>query len=187
VLIDRHMPVFDVSERHASSVSAPAERTYAAARTVNLARSGLVRRLFAARGLVAPARASGRGRRDPRTFTLDDLVRTGFVWLEDQAPDELVLGVVGAFWTPSGGIRRVAVEDFDAFDEPGLAKAVWNFRVIADGGARSILTTETRIRVPDDPSRRKFLLYWAVIGPFSAAIRRRTLALVASRAAGTMG
>jgi hypothetical protein len=180
VLIDRHMPTFDVAERHATVVDAPAERTYAAARGVDLAGSAVVRALFAARRLPALVRRTGK--RHARTMTLDDLVRGGFVLLEDDAPEEMVLGVVGTFWTPRGGIRRVPAEAFAAFDERGFAKAVWNFRVVPDGDGRSFLSTETRVRVPDDASRRKFLLYWSVVGPFSAAIRKRTLALIATRA-----
>jgi hypothetical protein len=184
VLIDRHMPVFDVAERHATVVDAPADRTYEAARHVDLSGSAVVRALFAARGMPAIIRRSSR-RRAPggrRSMTLDDLVRAGFVWLEDAPPEEMVLGVIGAFWTPRGGIRRVPADEFESFDEPGFAKAAWNFRVLPDGGTRSFLTTETRVGVPDGPSRKRFLLYWSVVGPFSAAIRRRALALVAADA-----
>jgi hypothetical protein len=44
------------------------------------------------------------------------------------------------------------------------------------------VVTETRVRVPDDASRRKFLLYWAVIGSFSGLIRRQALGLVKAEA-----
>lgn len=118
-------------------------------------------------------------------MTLDDLARAGFVWLEDAPPEELVLGVVGAFWTPRGRIHRLPADAFDAFEQPGLAKAAWNFRVLPDGETRSFLTTETRVRVPDEASRRRFLLYWSVVGPFSATIRRRALALIAADASGS--
>jgi hypothetical protein len=187
VLIDRHMPVFDVAERHATVVDAPADRTYAAVRHVDLAGSAVIRTLYAARRTFALSRRSsghrGAGRR--RSMTLDDLVCDGFVWLEDVPPEELVLGVVGAFWTPRGRIHRLPADAFDAFDRPGLAKAAWNFRVLPDGDTRSFLTTETRVHVPDEGSRRKFLLYWSVVGPFSATIRRRALALIAADASGS--
>jgi hypothetical protein len=183
VLIDRHMPTFDVSERHSTVVDAPAERTYEAVRGVDLAGSRLVRALFAARGLPALLRRSrDRGAGRVSRMSLDDLVRAGFVWLEDSPPEEMVLGIVGAFWTPRGGVKHVPAQAFDAFDEPGLAKAVWNFRVVPDGERRSFLTTETRVRVPDDAARKRFLLYWSVVGPFSATIRKRALALVAASA-----
>jgi hypothetical protein len=40
------------------------------------------------------------------------------------------------------------------------------------------------VRVPDEGSRRKFLLYWAVVGSFSGVIRRKALALVKADAEG---
>jgi len=175
VLIDEFMPSFDVSERHHAMVHAPAERAYEATRRVDLARSRLVRALFAARGIPLLV----RGRRLPsRRMTLDDLVKAGFMWLGEEPDREIVLGVVGTFWKPTGGIRRIDPAEFASFDEHGVAKAAWNFRVIPDGDEQSFVITETRVRVPDEASRRKFLLYWAVIGSFSGLIRKQALSLV---------
>jgi hypothetical protein len=175
VLIDDFMPTFDVSERHHTMVQAPAERTYEATRRLDLARSRVVRALYTARGIPLMVR---RRRPRPRAMTLDDLVQSGFVWLGQDPDRELVLGVVGTFWKPMGGVRRIEASEFAAFDEPGVAKAAWNFRVIPDGDDRSFVLTETRVRVPDDASRRKFVLYWAVIGSFSGVIRKQALMLI---------
>jgi hypothetical protein len=176
VLIDDFMPNFDVSERHHTLVLAPVEDAYAAARKVDLVRSRVVRGLLAARGI--PARVRRRHRAVPRTMTLDDLMAAGFVWLGEDPGREFVLGLVGTFWKPTGGLSRVDPSEFASFDEPGQAKATWNFRTIPDGDDRSFVTTETRVRVPDEPSRRKFLLYWAAIGPFSGVIRKQALSLI---------
>ena len=176
VLIDDLMPTFDVSERHHALALAPADQTYEAARRVDLARSRVVRALLAARGIPGLVRA--RRRPPPRTMTVDDLIAAGFVWLGEEPGREFVLGLVGTFWKPSGGVRRVEPREFAAFDEPGQAKGVWNFRVIPDGDERTFVSTETRVRVPDDPSRRKFLLYWAAVGPFSGIVRKQALALI---------
>jgi hypothetical protein len=175
VLIDRYLHEYDVVERHHELVLAPAEKTYEALRSVDLSRSRLVRGLLAARGL--PRLVRGR-RSKPGSLTIDDLLRAGFVWLDEEPGRELVLGVIGTFWKPGGGVRRVEPAEFAAFDEPGLAKAVWNFRVLPDGSGRSFVTSETRVRVSDEATRRKFLLYWAAIGPFSGLIRKRALRLV---------
>jgi len=175
VLIDRYLHEYDVVERHHELVLADAERTYGAVRSVDLSRSRLVRGLVAARGL--PRLVRGK-RSASASLTIDDLLRGGFVWLDEDPGRELVLGVIGTFWRPGGGVRRVEPAEFAAFDEPGLAKAVWNFRVLPDGEGRSFVTTETRVRVPDEATRRKFLLYWAAIGPFSGLIRKRALRLV---------
>lgn len=111
-------------------------------------------------------------------MTLDDLVRGGFVWLGEDSGHEFVLGVVGAFWKPRGGLRRVEADEFAFYDEPGQAKAAWSFRALPDGDDRSFVITETRVQVPDEAARRKFVLYWAVIGPFSGIIRKQALGLI---------
>jgi hypothetical protein len=57
-------------------------------------------------------------------------------------------------------------------------------RIVTDfrsDGAR--LTTETRVAAVDDAARRSFRVYWLVVGPFSAVIRKRWLAAIAKRAA----
>jgi hypothetical protein len=170
------MPEFDVSEHHVTRVHAPADRAYQAARQVDLGRSRVIRGLLSARGI--PLLIRSRRRPPPRTMTLDDLVNDGFVWLAQQPPEELVLGVAGSFWRPSGRVLHLAGSEFESFGSPGFAKAAWNFRVIPLDESRSIVATETRVRVPDDESRRKFLLYWAAIGPFSGLVRRQALALI---------
>jgi hypothetical protein len=175
VLIDRFMPEFDISEHHLLRIEASPERAFDAARGVDLARSKTIRALFAARGL--PALLRGR-RSGPRTMTLDDLVRAGFVWLAEEPPTEMVLGVAGSFWRPKGGVVRIDADDFESFRRDGLAKGVWNFRVVPVDEATSIVTTETRVQVPDEDSRHRFLLYWAAIGPFSGLIRKQALALI---------
>src|SRR5437660_6798770 len=99
------MPEFDISEHHLVRVEASPERAYDAARGVDLARSRAIRALFAARGI--PWLVRGR-RPTPGTMRLDDLVKAGFVWLAEDPPTELVLGVVGSFWRPRGGVVRIA-------------------------------------------------------------------------------
>jgi hypothetical protein len=45
----------------------------------------------------------------------------------------------------------------------------------------SLLTTETRVHALSPRARRLFRLYWLVVGPFSALIRRRWLKAIAQR------
>jgi hypothetical protein len=72
-------------------------------------------------------------------------------------------------------LRRLSREEFRRFDEPGYARATWNFAVepVAEGVTR--LTTETRVMCADRNARHKFRAYWAVVGPFSGLIRTRAL------------
>ena len=68
-------------------------------------------------------------------------------------------------------------EDFVNYIESGSARASINFRVKPLEGGRSRLSTETRVRCFGG-GQRKFKLYWALIGSFSAWIRRDWLRLI---------
>ena len=57
-----------------------------------------------------------------------------------------------------------------------IAVAIW----AEDAEAGSILRTETRVRARGGRARRAFCLYWLLVGPFSALIRRRWLRAAAS-------
>lgn len=161
------MPRYDVVERHRTRVVAPPDLTYAAVRRVDLGRSTTVRVLFGLRGMRRTAR-----------ITLDDLLARGFVLLGEEPGEELVLGLVGRFWTPGGGLRQVAPDAFATFEEPGFARTAWNFRVSAARDNSSTLSTETRVLCTDERARRSFRRYWRLVRPFSGAIRRRSLELI---------
>lgn len=60
-------------------------------------------------------------------------------------------------------------------------KIAFDFRAEPRAGG-SVLTTETRVHALTPRARRLFRLYWLVVGPFSALIRRRWLKAIAARA-----
>ncbi|MEP7335602.1 MAG: hypothetical protein ABI717_07460, partial [Actinomycetota bacterium] len=64
------------------------------------------------------------------------------------------------------------------FAEPGYAKMAFNFRL-----EDRVLSTETRVLLTDERSRKLFRRYWIVIRPFSGLIRREWLRAIARRAA----
>lgn len=176
MLIDDYMPVADFAERHAVRVAAPPERAWRAVRTLDMRGSPLIRGLFALRSL--PALLAGRRSRGPALgTTMEGLLRTGFVLLAEQAPREIVLGLAGRFWTPTGGLTRIEPGEFRGFARPGMAVAAWNFTILpADGG--SLVATETRVRCTDAASLRSFRRYWRVVRPFSGLIRLEGLRAV---------
>jgi hypothetical protein len=177
MLIDEVLPVFDDAEHHDIEVSASPARVYLAVRRLDLSSSVLVRALFFLRGL--PALFSRQAIPDQGLgLTLDDLLASGFILLGERADEEIVLGVVGRFWTPTGDIRRLRPEEFAAFDEPGYAKVAWNFAIAPLAGGTAQLSTETRIRCLDDASRRRFARYWFFVRPFSGLVRRLMLQAV---------
>ena len=178
-LLDRLLPRYDAVEHHEIGVDAPVAAAYAAVRELDLGRSPLIAALLAVRGI--PALLTGR-RSITRRVGLDAILQTGFVLLAEDPPHELVLGVVGKFWQPTSGIRRITADEFERFDEPGFAKGVWNFTVRADGPDRSVVATETRVHCTDATARRRFLRYWRLVGPFSALIRVLLLRSIAHAA-----
>ena len=176
MLIDRFLPEPEVRSGHETVVNAPAERVWAAARTLDLARSPVVKVLFGLRSL--PGLLSRGTRKRRLGADMEGLLGSGFVLLDEAPGDEVVLGLVGRFWTPSGGIIRVAPEEFAAFDQPGFAVAAWNFTVRGPAAGPVRLATETRVRLTDPASRRSFRAYWRFVGPFSGLIRREMLRTV---------
>lgn len=174
MLIDEFMPEPHFAERHAIRVAAPPERAWAAVRALDLRRSWIVRGLFALRSVPAlfgGARGRGLG------ADMDGLLRSGFVLLAERPPREIVLGLAGKFWRPTGNISRVEPDEFRDFDRPGMALATWNFTILpTDEG--SLVATETRVRCTDDDARRSFARYWRVIRPFSGLVRHEALRAV---------
>jgi hypothetical protein len=167
---DELLPEFDVEAQHALDIAAPTAVVYAKARELEMSGSVLIRGLFRLRGLPASA------------LNAEGLRRLRFKPLRDQPPRGFVLGIIGQFWTPKGRLVDFDPEAFTDFDERGYAKAIWSFDLTSTSGEATRLRTLTRIQTLDPDSRRRFRLYWAVIGPFSAMIRMRVLRLVESAA-----
>jgi hypothetical protein len=183
VLIDRFLPHAEVRSRHEVTVRATAGRTWAAARSLELGRSPLVKVLFGLRslpGLLARRRPAHAG----LGVNMEGLLRSGFVILAEAPGDEIVLGLVGRFWTPTGGLIRIDPADFAAFDRPGYAVAAWNFTLRGPAEGPVLLATETRVRCTDAASRRRFRAYWTLVGPFSGLIRGEMLRSVRRGAEG---
>ena len=71
--------------------------------------------------------------------------------------------------------------EFVAGLSPGALRIAFDLRA-EPGTGGSVLSTETRVHAFTPRARRAFRLYWLVVGPFSALIRRRWLKAVAARA-----
>jgi hypothetical protein len=172
MLLGRYMPDFDQRESHSIAIAAPPEVALAETRRLTAREVPLFTVLMALR---SPAAVLG-GRLSLDRPILEEFQRAGFALLAER-PDEIVLGGVGRFWTPSGGLRRVPAEKFADFAEPGWAKAAVNFHAApADG--RTLLSTETRVLATDERARLSFGRYWRLVHPGSAAIRRTWLRAV---------
>ena len=116
------MPGYQIASRHSRIVQAPAATVYAEIRRVDFGQAPLVRALVALRGL--PARLRHRGPR-PAPRPRGQGLPPGFVLLAERPGRELVLGVAGQFWRPSGNIARLAdAAAWHAYQAPSTARAV---------------------------------------------------------------
>lgn len=165
MLIDEYLPAYDAVERHSTLVRASPERVYSALRTTDLARSPLVRWLLAARVLPEILKHGGSGRPRPKTRQLPAFEEQGFAVLAENPPRELRIGLVGSFWTLSGGLRPVDAKTFVALQPAGTARAAWNFSIAPGVNGDCELSTETRVQCADAASRQRFRAYWMLIRP----------------------
>jgi hypothetical protein len=181
-LLDGVAPHWHFNEVHRRVVGAAPGAVWAAMAQVTLGEMRLSRLLFALRSL--PARLIGGGGLPRATDepVLAQMYGFGFVPLGDEVERELVAGVIGRSWKPTGEIVRVAgADEFAAFDRPGFIKAAMNF-LLEPVGPRTELVTETRVVATSDGARRAFLPYWIAIRAGSGAIRRDWLRAIAERA-----
>jgi hypothetical protein len=170
VLLDAVLPEYDVSKRHRVSIRASRERVFEEILRYDFRDSRVTRVLMALRGYGGRVRR--RVNREQQGTLSESLTRFGFTPLAEAPGEELVFGLVGQFWRPSGGLRTVSASEFAGFRESGFAKAAWNLLCAKTADpAVTELSTETRVVCYGDAARRKFLLYWRVVEPFSGLIR----------------
>lgn len=182
--LDRFLPEYRHNEVHDAVIPASLEAVRRAVREVKGKEIALARLLFGIR--LLPGRLLGRRmpeRYDEKTI-VDSALASGFIRLSE-SPDEIVLGVVGQFWKLTGEIVRLSgPEEFLAFSREGYAKGAVDFTLeeLADGRVR--LRTETRVLPLGREAARRFGLYWTVVHPGSALLRRAWLQAIRRRAEG---
>jgi hypothetical protein len=175
MLLDRYFPHHDFREIHAVPTCASSQAVLHALRKITPADVPLVRTLMGIRSLPALLFGGAPFRSKRHTPFLDQIIGSGFLLLEE-TKNEVLLGTIGKFWRPSGGLcpEILAAEEFRSFAEPGWAKVGWNFVVEGEGDNRRI-RTETRICCTDESSRTLFGFYWWIVRPGSGMIRKSIL------------
>lgn len=155
--LDPFIPRFDVRERFAIEVAAPAERVLATAIGFDLQSPRAIRAIFRAREWIMGS--STMPRREP-TGLLDELRGLGWGVLEE-VPGRLV--VCGAWcepWQADVRFHAIAPGEFAAYAEPGRVKIAWTLEVEPLAAARCRFAHETRVVATDEPARRRFRRYW---------------------------
>ena len=178
-LLDAFMPHYDVYDRHAIAVAAPPAITMAAAKTMELDSSRIIRAIFKGRELILRSRPDTIAR--PKAL-LQQMTTLGWVMLAD-TPTEIVMGAVTKPWEPNPVFRSIPASDFAAFAEPDYVKIAWTLRV-EDASGGSTFRTETRAVATDPEARKKFRVYWSLLSPGIIVIRAaivRALAAAAER------
>jgi hypothetical protein len=181
-LLDSWLPTYEFSEHHAKRVRAPANEARRALHEITIARLPLVRALMMLRALpglfVAPRATLARLReRAAGGQRMGLMALEGFTLLADE-PHEVVLGLTGRFWRASGEILQSDATTFRDAPPAGAARVAMNFLLTPRDDGTTLVSTETRIHVPDAAARRKFAWYWRVIRLGSGAIRHAMLGAV---------
>lgn len=179
--LDDFVPSCQFREVHSIRIHAPADAVYRAARSVTAREI----RFFRLLTWIRSPRFSRAGREDILAAPadkplLDVALRSGFVLLAEDAGRELVFGTILCGRPP--GVTRGSPQDFVDLDRKGLCKVAMNFRLREEGGGWIRLSTETRVLTLDPAARRQFAVYWRVISPGSALIRRMWLEAIRRRA-----
>lgn len=158
--LDEFAPAWQFHEVHSKRIDAPPAQVYEAIKQVRANEILLFRTLTWIRrgGRALPEGILNPGDREP---ILDVAARSGFYYLADEAPREMVVQT-------KIGPRILATMNF----------------LVRPDGTGSIVTTETRVFASTPWARRRFTKYWRVIYPGSALIRRMWLRAIAKRAIG---
>ena len=176
--LDSWLPAPDVSAIHSIDIGAPRARVYQTLKVTDFGANRLVAALMALRAipaLLTSPRATWKKLGHPscraQGVPAASLLGGAFTVLEDVADEEIVLGITGRFWTPTGTLTATDSKRFRDPLPPGLAQAAWNFQCRALSPDATRLVTETRVRCADAATRRSFLRYWRLIAPGSGLIR----------------
>ena len=182
--LDEFAPAWQFSEFHTIRIAAPPPRVYEAIKHVRADEIVLFRTLTWIRrgGRPLPASILDAAGRES---LLDLATRTSFVWLADEPPREMVVGTV--IVAPPGTRGKLTPQVFQKPLPPGFVLATMNFVVTPDANSGSIVSTETRVSANSPSTRRRFAVYWRLIYPGSAIIRRMWLRAVERRATGPDG
>ena len=184
MLIDEYLPTYDANEVHETVINAPIDRVYPLVRSLDLGDSVLASP-FRAYQRAARWMSPDAARTTRDGLSLQSFLDYGFVLLAEQPPREVVIGLTERVGLGER-VRPLQGEAFKTFNEPGFARAAWNFSLQPLDASRTRLVTETRVLCNDPQSRRRFGVYWRFIRVFSGMIRveiLRTVKKSAERAA----
>ena len=170
MLQDKYLPHYHFNEKHDILITRSPQEIYQLIDKLDFSESKVIRLLFALRGMPA------------RMMNKKGLEKNGIVELEKKKDDEIIIGLIGQFWRPSGNLQKFRPDEFIPFSAAGFAKASWNFQLIPESDKFTRLETETRIYCLDEKTKKSFSRYWFLIRPFSGMIRNAVLRSIKRKA-----
>src|SRR5712692_2339806 len=177
MLIDSFAANPDAVEIHRIAISVSPDIVYRALWAADLG-NPVIKLLLGLRMLPGFISRGCRSRPRNQKITLQTLIDSQCGLLTEEPNHEVVFGVTGKFWRPTGNVLPFDRASFNSPVPPGMARAVWSFTVEQSENGQTILSTETRVICGDRNSRRKFRAYWFFVRPFSGLIRRLMLRAV---------
>lgn len=191
--LDEFVPEWQFAERHEIRIHAPPERVEEAARAVTAREIRLFLLLTRIRHPRLPWKRTPESilAPSPDRPILQVALESGFLLLAEEPEREIAFGTLVLL---PAELRRLPPAErerlrarwspamFRDLSEPGFAKAGMNFLLFDEGDGWTRLVTETRVFATDAGARRRFALYWRLIYPGSALIRRMWLAAIRDRA-----
>jgi len=162
MLIEKYMPEYHFAEKHSILIKQSPQHIWPIIDQMDMSGSRIIRFLFALRGMPA------------RMTSLEGLSKERFIRLEQKQNEDLVIGLIGQFWKPSGNLQLFSPPDFTNWNHEGFCKGTWDF-TIRPQGDYSLVETETRVFCTNEKTRQQFSRYWFFIRPFSGLIRKEIL------------
>ncbi len=182
--LDGILPRYHFAEHHERRIPATPAQVWRALHEVTAADIRFFRTLTAIRRFGRPGPEDILNAPAHRPI-LDVALSTTFVSLAADINREVVVGTTVI--SPAGATGPRTPDEFRTVSALGFAVAAMNFRIEAQPGGGSLLTTDTRVFATDPSTRRRFARYWSLIYPGSALIRRQWLAAVDRRSRGRRG
>ena len=182
--LNYYLAKYDFVEKHKININSSKEKVFQAIWSLDINKSKIIRILFSLRGFYGML---GLGKKPANLehigLSFEELIKkSGFIPLEEVRNQEIVVGLVGKFWQPTGKIQRLKATDFMNYYQTGYGKVAWNLYIMQNTGNNVTLSTETRIRCLGFQAKCLFLLYWMVIRPFSGWIRLEMLKIIKEQA-----
>ncbi|WP_199621240.1 hypothetical protein [Paenibacillus alkalitolerans] len=163
-LIDKYLPYWDFAKVNKIRLNHKDIPDLSMMTQVDFGKSRIFRALFFLRGLPT------------KNINIGNALLAGFILLE-QNNKEIVLGLIAQPLKLKGNIRNANPDGFIRFDESDYIKAAWNF-LFEKEQEDLYLTTETRIHCTSSNAKKKFSIYWSIIGFFSGVIRNEMLKII---------